>query len=88
MNVILAIGHPEYGCFISKEKSLLNFDHPTLANIVDPRSQGMKGCSVPRLPQSWCNKVRVAVFPWCGYLINMADLSVTVDYSRFHQTCK
>ena len=32
-------GHPEYGCFISKDKSLTNFDHPELVNIVDPRSR-------------------------------------------------
>lgn len=33
-------GHPEYGCFISKDKSLINFDHPELVTIVDPRSKG------------------------------------------------
>ncbi|PIL35516.1 hypothetical protein GSI_02244 [Ganoderma sinense ZZ0214-1] len=58
-------GHPEYGCFISKDKSLLNFDHPELANIVDPRSK---------------------IFPWCGYSIDMSDLSVTADYTRYHET--
>lgn len=36
----LCSGHPEYGCFISKDKSLLNFDHPELVTIVDPRSKG------------------------------------------------
>ncbi len=36
----LPSGHPEYGCFISKDKSLLNFDHPELVTIVDPRSKG------------------------------------------------
>ena len=39
------LGHPEYGCFISKDKSLVNFDHPDLVNIVDPRSKGY-GCLV------------------------------------------
>ena len=34
-------GHPEYGCFISKDKTLMNFDHPELASIVDPRSKGI-----------------------------------------------
>ncbi|OJT07372.1 Telomerase reverse transcriptase [Trametes pubescens] len=62
---IVSKGHPEYGCFISKDKSLLNFDHPELVTIVDPRSK---------------------VFPWCGYSINMQDLSVTVDYTRYHTT--
>ncbi|KAJ8494766.1 hypothetical protein ONZ51_g2140 [Trametes cubensis] len=62
---MLSAGHPEYGCFISKDKSLVNFEHPELVNIVDPRSR---------------------VFPWCGYSINMRDLSVTVDYARYHAT--
>lgn len=38
-------GHPDYGCFISKDKSLVNFDHPSLPNIVDPRSQGAPNSS-------------------------------------------
>jgi hypothetical protein len=30
-------GHPEYGCFISQEKTLTNFDHDDqLLNVVDP----------------------------------------------------
>lgn len=29
----------------------------------------------------------ILVFPWCGYLINMSDLSVTIDYGRFHDNC-
>ncbi len=32
--------------------------------------------------------LRRAVFPWCGYSINMQDLSVTVDYTRYHTTCE
>ncbi|KDR78994.1 hypothetical protein GALMADRAFT_244716 [Galerina marginata CBS 339.88] len=24
------------------------------------------------------------MFPWCGYSINMRDLSITVDYTRYH----
>lgn len=27
-------------------------------------------------------------FPWCGYMINMKDLSVSVDYTRYHGTGK
>ncbi|KAG2017771.1 hypothetical protein CC2G_007253 [Coprinopsis cinerea AmutBmut pab1-1] len=57
-------GHPEYGCFISKDKTLTNFDYGTdVMNVVDPSSSKN--------------------FAWCGYLINMRDLSVTVDYSRY-----
>ncbi|KAJ2926818.1 hypothetical protein H1R20_g10287, partial [Candolleomyces eurysporus] len=56
-------GHPEYGCFIGKDKTLTNFDHGTqIMNVVEPSSKH---------------------FPWCGHLINMQDLSVTVDYSRY-----
>ncbi|KAF7424166.1 hypothetical protein PC9H_009469 [Pleurotus ostreatus] len=59
-------GHPEYGCFISKEKTLINFDHGQMVmNVVAPSDQR---------------------FPWCGLSINMKDLSVAVDYSRFHGT--
>ena len=30
-------GHPEYGCFISPDKTLTNFDHDDqLLNVVDP----------------------------------------------------
>ncbi|KAF4597579.1 hypothetical protein EYR40_008041 [Pleurotus pulmonarius] len=59
-------GHPEYGCFISKEKTLINFDHGQMVmNVVAPSDQR---------------------FPWCGLTINMTDLSVAVDYSRFHGT--
>ncbi|RXW18136.1 hypothetical protein EST38_g7715 [Candolleomyces aberdarensis] len=56
-------GHPEYGCFIGKDKTLTNFDHGAqIMNVVEPSSK---------------------YFPWCGHLINMQDLSVTVDYSRY-----
>ncbi|CDO70652.1 hypothetical protein BN946_scf184756.g19 [Trametes cinnabarina] len=39
---MVSAGHPEYGCFIAKDKSLLNFDHPELVNIVDPRSKNLQ----------------------------------------------
>jgi hypothetical protein len=33
-------GHPEYGCFISPDKTLTNFDHDDqLLNVVDPSQQ-------------------------------------------------
>ncbi|KAJ3546316.1 hypothetical protein NMY22_g2104 [Coprinellus aureogranulatus] len=56
-------GHPEYGCFIGKDKTLTNVDYDAqVMNLVDPLAKS---------------------FPWCGHLINMQDLSVTVDYSRY-----
>jgi len=58
-------GHPEYGCFISKEKTLTNFDYDPNMNITDPHQRS---------------------FPWCGYMIDMTDLSVSADYSRYNDT--
>ena len=35
-------GHPEYGCFISKEKTLTNFDcEDNLLNPIIPSESGM-----------------------------------------------
>lgn len=64
MSLMVAFsGHPEYGCFISQDKTLTNFDHDDLLlNVVDPSQR---------------------TFPWCGYAINMRDLSIMVDYSRY-----
>jgi telomerase reverse transcriptase len=56
-------GHPEYGCFLSKDKTLTSFDYDEqILNVVPPRQQ---------------------FFPWCGYAIQMTDLSVEVDYDRY-----
>ncbi|KAF5359331.1 hypothetical protein D9756_003256 [Leucocoprinus leucothites] len=57
-------GHPEYGCFISKEKTMSNFDYDhQIMNVVDQRARH---------------------FHWCGYAIDMKDLSISVDYTRYH----
>ncbi|CAL1716650.1 unnamed protein product [Somion occarium] len=56
-------GHPEYGCFIARDKTLTNFETDDPTTFIGPEQKS---------------------FPWCGYLINMFDLSVTVDYGRFH----
>ncbi|EIN09703.1 hypothetical protein PUNSTDRAFT_20563, partial [Punctularia strigosozonata HHB-11173 SS5] len=38
-------GHPEYGCFISKDKTLANFDHgPDLASTVAPLQKAFPWC--------------------------------------------
>ncbi|OBZ72156.1 Telomerase reverse transcriptase [Grifola frondosa] len=34
-------GHPEYGCFISVDKTLTNFEHGALMNVIDPRQKGV-----------------------------------------------
>ncbi|KAK7690659.1 hypothetical protein QCA50_005758 [Cerrena zonata] len=61
---VMKEGHPEYGCFISRDKTLANFETDDPTSFI-----GLE------------NKV----FPWCGYLIDMFDLSVTIDYGRFHE---
>lgn len=44
----LSLGHPEYGCFISQEKTLTNFDHgDQVHNVVDPgQRSGAFPCSL------------------------------------------
>ncbi|VDB94295.1 unnamed protein product [Peniophora sp. CBMAI 1063] len=60
---IMQDGHPDYGCFISQEKTLTNFEGGAL--VLD----------------SYLDK-----FPWCGLFINTKDLSVSTDYTRFHES--
>ncbi|PPQ76237.1 hypothetical protein CVT26_008145, partial [Gymnopilus dilepis] len=63
--------HPEYGCFIAQDKTLTNFEHgDNVLNVVDPTQRS-------RTIIIW------VTFPWCGYSINMRDLSITVDYTRY-----
>ncbi|KAJ8072353.1 Telomerase reverse transcriptase [Marasmius tenuissimus] len=57
-------GHPDYGCFISKGKTLTNFHYDEeIMNVTGPKDRS---------------------FPWCGYLIDMRDLSICVDYTRYY----
>ncbi|KAI5122895.1 hypothetical protein M0805_007573 [Coniferiporia weirii] len=65
-------GHPDYGCFIAKDKTLTNFDH----NVGTISQLGLSTVLHPDQK----------LFPWCGYLINTEDLSIMADYSRFHDT--
>jgi hypothetical protein len=89
-------GHPEYGCFISVDKTLTNFDADG--------GNGGGDANVPFLNQqrtylilfyicgvnidtgSYSSFMHVG-FPWCGLFIDMRDLSVSTDYTRFHDTC-
>ncbi|CAK5268459.1 unnamed protein product [Mycena citricolor] len=57
-------GHAEYGCFISQDKTLTNFDYDGHLNSI-PLAKG---------------------FPWCGYVMDTRDLSVSVEYSRYHDS--
>jgi telomerase reverse transcriptase len=75
----MARGHPEYGCFIAREKTVANFDHQSEAiSVVAQRGTGQT-LFVPLRHLL----IGETAFPWCGYLINTKDLSVSVDYSRF-----
>lgn len=81
--------HPEYGCYISAEKSLTNF-------VVSVESSNGKGDAsdmvmVPRVKSSGeprggihahCTNKSLTEFPWCGYLIDTRSLDIRVDYSR------
>ncbi|KAF8896298.1 hypothetical protein BD779DRAFT_1385580, partial [Infundibulicybe gibba] len=71
---IMNKGHPEYGCFISKEKTFTNFDYDAqISNVTEPQQ---------RCASSPPKRISVS-FLWCGYAINMSDLSVSVDYTRY-----
>ncbi|KAF8206271.1 hypothetical protein K438DRAFT_1577997, partial [Mycena galopus ATCC 62051] len=63
-------GHEEYGCFISTDKTLTNFDYDEHLNSI-PHERGRS------------TSVRLG-FPWCGYVIDARDLSVSVEYSRYY----
>jgi telomerase reverse transcriptase len=77
-------GHPEYGCFISRDKTLTNFDYDSqIMNVTSPLQRGMFFAG----DANSSVLIDIPDFPWCGYLINMKDLSVMSDYSRFHDNC-
>lgn len=56
-------GHPDYGCFISRDKTLTNFDYDEQVMNVIPSGQ--------------------REFPWCGYMIDMKGLTISIDYTRY-----
>ncbi|GCC38545.1 hypothetical protein chiPu_0017060 [Chiloscyllium punctatum] len=67
---ILAAGIPEYGCFISPHKTLVNF----------ALDEDLPGCSkIMSLPEH-------SLFPWCGLLFDTQTLEVYCDYSSYANT--
>lgn len=78
-------GHPEYGCFISPDKTLTNFDHDDqLLNVVDPSQRSISFYLLFAKSSLWTRLWHsYSAFPWCGYAIDMKDLSIMVDYSRY-----
>ncbi|TKY90997.1 hypothetical protein EX895_000996 [Sporisorium graminicola] len=64
---VMRDGHPDYGCFISPEKTLTNFD------LLDTMSAA--GPLVPRIYSD--------DFAWCGLTLNTRDLGVSTDLARY-----
>jgi telomerase reverse transcriptase len=68
-------GHPEYGCFINKPKSLVNFDLE------------IGGVKVNTLAEERRNMPEyVYDFSWCGLIVNTQTLEVSGDYTRLQGT--
>ncbi|XP_067856277.1 telomerase reverse transcriptase isoform X2 [Heptranchias perlo] len=64
---ILAAGIPEYGCFISPHKTVVNF----------ALDENLPGCSKAKSLPEHC------LFPWCGLLFDTQTLEVYCDYSSY-----
>ncbi len=85
LGFIVCSGHPEYGCFISKEKTMTNFDYDhQIMSVVDPQTRREWGGIA--WPMPW--NEHTADFYWCGYGIDMKDLSVSADYVRLQGKSK
>lgn len=67
---VMRRGHPEYGCFISAEKTLVNFD------LLDTGERN--AFAPPLIPRTYGTE-----FPWCGLTINTKDLGVSTDLTRY-----
>jgi hypothetical protein len=70
----MKLGFPEYGAHVSPGKSLLSFHHPGLGvQVMQPDTRGM----FP--PGGYCWWVG---FPFCGFLIDMKNLDISMDHKR------
>ncbi|CCF51257.1 uncharacterized protein UHO2_00683 [Ustilago hordei] len=69
---VMRKGHPDYGCFISPEKTLANFD------LLDTTSKTNTSTADPLIPRIYGNE-----FPWCGLTINTKFLGVSTDLARY-----
>uniref|UniRef100_UPI00398F37AC telomerase reverse transcriptase n=1 Tax=Pristiophorus japonicus TaxID=55135 RepID=UPI00398F37AC len=67
---ILAAGIPEYGCFISPHKTVVNF----------ALDENLPGCSKAKSLPEHC------LFPWCGLLFDTQTFEVYCDYSSYANT--
>ncbi|KAN0060374.1 hypothetical protein ACQY0O_007703 [Thecaphora frezii] len=71
---VMEQGHTEYGCFIAKEKTLVNFD---LWRQVS--SQGANDEAAKPLVQ----RCTARGFPWCGFVLDTSTLAVEPDLERY-----
>lgn len=69
---VMRKGHTEYGCFISPEKTLANFD------LLDSTSNSNNSTADPLIPRIYGEE-----FPWCGLTINTRSLGVSTDLTRY-----
>lgn len=72
-------GFPEYGAFVSSNKTLLSFELVS-GGQVEPVA-GTRG--------EWRSAAQIAEsqdFPYCGFLINMDTLDICMDHHRFFAT--
>ncbi|EJD48905.1 hypothetical protein AURDEDRAFT_60019, partial [Auricularia subglabra TFB-10046 SS5] len=76
---VMSAGHAEYGAFIAPDKTLTNFDYGIdLLNRTPPLQKGLLRHADSR------RSLRYSLeFPWCGLVIDMNNLSIAVDYSRY-----
>lgn len=72
-------GHPQYGCYISTEKRLTNFDIAlSPSELIPPLAHG-KGALVFACELA-CRLISGALdFPWCGLAINTKTLDVKAN---------
>jgi hypothetical protein len=63
---------------------LTNFDHDSqVMNVTAPLQTRQFFFLIALLNIA----MKIPDFPWCGFLIDMSDLSVLADYGRYHDIC-
>ena len=75
-------GFPEYGAFVSTGKTLLSFECLGAGKMEEICVQG--DCTCTKLfPASFREgSADGSGFPYCGFMINMSTLDISLDYSR------
>lgn len=82
---VMADGSKEYGCFISMEKTLINFRYGGVKQVV---GNGTFGFPHTIKPHTNCVDAYLyeilSDFPWCGHLINTKTLEFKAEMARFN----